>query len=214
MPIDKSAYIGKRLNHFVVIDVVHQEGKKQSQLKCRCDCGNIFYMYPTFFNKKRYNSCGCMRTQFKATHNGSKNPLYLEWHSMMARCHNKESFNYKDYGARGITVCEEWHTPQNFYDWVEQTGGRPERATLDRIDNNKGYSPENCKWATPAEQARNKRSTIMIAYNGKTQCLQDWATELGMNHETLRYRYHKGLPVEKIFSTKLDNRGSYSRKKP
>lgn len=215
--IDKTKYIGKRLNNFTVIDVVRRETKKQSELKCLCDCGNIFYMFPTFFNQGSYKSCGCKRSETSAKthtiHSGSRNPLYLEWRSMMARCHVPSSFNYKDYGARGITVCTEWHDPNAFYEWVASTGGRPKRATLERIDNNKGYSPDNCRWATMKEQSRNKRSNIFIEYNGKKQCIQDWALELGICHETIRRRYHQGLPVEDVLSVKpLANSGRFKKK--
>lgn len=215
--VNKEKYVGKRLNNFVVVDVVRRSNKKQAELQCLCDCGKVFYMYPTFFNKGAYSSCGCKKSErlvkMHLTHSGSNHPLYQEWRSMISRCHCKDSYNYKDYGARGITVCDEWQDPNNFYEWANSVGGRPTKATLERIDNSKGYCPENCRWATMKEQSRNKRSNIIIEYNGKKQCIQDWAEELGIKHETIRRRYHQGLPTEKVLSVEhLENSGRFKPK--
>jgi hypothetical protein len=101
------------------------------------------------------------------------------------------------YGAKGITVCERWHTFENFF---EDMGKRPSNSySIDRIDNAQGYSKENCRWATPKEQSRNTSSNRLVSFMGKTQCLAAWAEEIGAPYNILRYRLNK-YSVEKAFS--------------
>lgn len=219
MSLDKlKSHIGERYNMLTIIDVVRPDGYKQAVFKCQCDCGNAVYAFPYQVYTGKTKSCGCYKQALlvatRRTHGGSKSPLYLEWRSMVSRCHNPESYNFKDYGGRGITVCDAWrNSPQAFYDWVDSTGGRPNRATLDRINNNGPYSPENCVWATMHQQSRNKRSNIFVTYQGRTKCLADWAEELGLSHETLRYRYHRGMTPEQILHKgPLPNSGRFKPK--
>lgn len=102
------------------------------------------------------------------------------YHSMKLRCYKEDSTNYALYGARGITICDEWLTnPEAFYAWAVEHG-YADNLTIDRIDNNKGYSPENCRWTTVKEQANNRRSNINITYKGRTQTLKQWCEELGL----------------------------------
>lgn len=218
--VNKELYVGKRQFQYTVIDVVRRDGRNRDELKCLCNCGNVFYLYPYMFGKKNYKSCGCYKIQTHTkrltTHGGCRNPLYKEYRSMVARCYLKSHKHYPLYGGRGITVCDEWlAAPQAFYDWVESVGGRPKGYTLDRVDNSKGYSPENCQFISMREQSRNKRSNIQLTHNGITKCLTDWALEYGVNNETARKRYHKGLPFELIFSTEsLPNNGRFKSKHP
>lgn len=215
MRINKNDYIGLTSGQLTVVDVVRRPNQKQSDLMCKCQCGNVCYARPSHFLKGEYKSCGCLKgkriAKFNTTHGGSRNPLYAEWRSIVSRCTDPSSFNYKDYGARGITVCKEWlDNPHAFYSWVDSVGGRPPHSTLDRINNNDGYSPENCRWATMAEQARNRRSNIMITYNGKTQCIADWSLETGIHEETIRARYHRNCSVDDIFHVgHLPNSGQF-----
>ena len=111
---------------------------------------------------------------------------------MKARCYNPHNKSYKNYGGRGISVCDEWiDSYEAFYKWAISSGYQP-GLTIERIDNEKGYSPENCRWATKAEQTRNRRSVIWITYNGKTQCMEDWAKELGISRGTISSRLKAG----------------------
>ena len=120
---------------------------------------------------------------------------YNSWRSMMSRCHNKKSANYKYYGGIGISVCEEWKIAENFGEWAKASGWF-EGATLDRIDNSKGYSPENCKWATKKEQALNRRTTRYITHNGETHNLTEWAEILGVDRKLLINRIWRGWSEE------------------
>jgi hypothetical protein len=218
LKINKSDYIGKKCFYYTVIDIEKHNYKNRYELKCLCNCGNIFYLLPYMFNKPMYKSCGCFKKKaiiaFHTTHGGSKHPLYKEYSSMIARCYNPKHKNYNYYGGRGITVCKEWlDSPHNFYAWVDSIGGRPPKTTLDRIDNNKGYSPDNCRYISAYDQQRNVKSNLMITHNGITKCLTDWAKEYGINNETARSRYKKGYDFETIFSKEyLPNRGRFTKK--
>ena len=121
---------------------------------------------------------------------------------MRQRCLNPNNKEFKNYGARGIQVCERWGDFRAFF---EDTGEVPAGKTLDRIDNDKGYEPSNCRWATRAEQLRNQRRTHLIEAWGRTQCIGDWASEFGVAPGTIRYRLRKGLSPEKAISTPAMN---------
>lgn len=120
-----------------------------------------------------------------------KHPAFHVWSGMLNRCYRKSDPAYKRYGGRGIKVCPRWR--HNFYAFVSDVWppSRP-GLTIERIDNNKGYSPRNCKWATRAEQCRNRRSNVWIRFQGRRLCIQDWATELGVTYYTLYWRYVLG----------------------
>lgn len=123
---------------------------------------------------------------------------YRVWADMRARCRNPRWWLYKYYGARGITVCERWNT--SFANFFADMGRRPPGMQLDRIDNSKGYSPENCRWASRAEQQRNTRATRHIEYQGRTQCLADWAKEAGMAPNALGSRLKLGWTMERAMT--------------
>jgi len=144
-----------------------------------------------------------------------KTPTYYSWSNMKTRCYNPNRASFVYYGARGITVCNRWLTFKNFY---EDMGEKPEGTTIERINNDKGYSPENCKWASPKEQGRNTRHTKRITYGEKTQCIAAWAEELGINRYTL-YTRLKYYPPEiafnrKLFKTKNKKNGRYVKYVP
>lgn len=118
-------------------------------------------------------------------------PVYKTWCSMIARCNPNNKKDAKYYSDRGITVCDRW---KNFINFYADMGDRPEGMTIERIDNNKGYQPDNCKWSTRKEQNRNMRSTRIIEFNGTSMCLTDWAERLGIPRTTLQKRL-KELPI-------------------
>lgn len=127
------------------------------------------------------------------------------YRGMKKRCYNKRSPSYTSYGGRGITICDEWlsndhsHKGFNTFKAWAITHGYAEGLTIDRIDNNKGYSPDNCRWATPKEQSNNRRSNVMITYNGETKTLKLWSETLGISYNVLVRRLDLGVPVEKAF---------------
>jgi hypothetical protein len=128
-----------------------------------------------------------------------QHPLYGIWQSMKTRCFNPNRNDYHRYGGRGITVCESWRT--NFKQFVADMGPRPEGHTLDRIDNNGHYCPENCQWSTYHFQNRNRRDTRFLTFQGKTQCIVDWSKDLNIKDSTIRDRLRRGWPVERALAT-------------
>lgn len=126
---------------------------------------------------------------------------------MKDRCYNPNFRDYKNYGGRGITICEEWQTPHSwkggraFRKWALENG-YADNLTLDRIDVDKGYSPENCRWVSMKIQQNNKRNNRLITYNGKTQTIALWCEELKLPFSTVKNRLNRGLPVEKVLSEK------------
>ena len=124
---------------------------------------------------------------------------------MKDRCYNPNFKEYKHYGGRGITICDEWQTPHSwkggraFKKWALENG-YADNLTLDRIDVNKGYRPENCRWVSMKEQQNNKRNNRLISYNGKTQTIALWCEELELPFSTVKNRLNRGLPVEKVLS--------------
>ena len=123
-------------------------------------------------------------------------PLYGRWLMMWQRCHNPKNNRYKDYGEKGIIVCERWKDFRNF---LNDMGEPPVGASIERKDNSKGYSPENCIWANSFVQMRNTKRTRLIEFNGKSQCVTDWAKEIGIQESSLRERLDK-WPLEKALT--------------
>jgi hypothetical protein len=132
------------------------------------------------------------------------------WYSMHRRCYRYRTNHpdYKNYRGRGIVVCERWGTFANF---VSDMGLKPEGLSLDRIDNNQSYYPENCRWATPREQTINRYTTRMISYNGITQCLRDWSRSLGMTSRSISDRLKRGLPLSKALNPEKLDRASLKK---
>jgi len=130
-------------------------------------------------------------------HGMCRTPEYGTWVRMIRRCTDPNLKHYKDYGGRGISVCERWRVLDNF---LADVGVRPKGTSLDRINNDGNYEPENCRWATHTDQMRNKRSNVLISLNGKTQCVAVWAKELGILDDTIRWRLKRGWPADRVLS--------------
>ena len=169
---------------------------------CKCKCGAEITVRQNNLRSNHTKSCGCHMKQTSAIinrkHGYTKTPTYIAWANMKGRCLNKNNKNYLNYGDRGITVCAKWLN--SFQAFIDDMGEKPGKGySIERIDVNGNYEPSNCKWATTAEQNRNYRRNIYIEYNGRTQCLKDWATELGMCPSVLRYRIKAGWSVDDAF---------------
>lgn len=124
------------------------------------------------------------------------------WHGMKHRCYNQKSLSYKNYGARGITVCEPWLA--SFENFLSDMGIKPDGCSIDRVDNNGNYEPSNCRWATPAEQRRNQRTVRALTFNGETKLLRHWAREIGMPEQTLHTRLGLGWTIEEALTTPIN----------
>jgi len=128
---------------------------------------------------------------------------YICWINIKARCFNKNVKSYKDYGGRGITICEEWRS--SFHKFYADMGKRPTGCSVERIDNDGPYSKDNCKWATRYEQARNRRNNKWITYKGVTLCKSDWANKLDLDITVINWRIRKGWPLKRVL-TKIDKK--------
>ena len=137
-----------------------------------------------------------------------KLPEYWVWQRMKQRCFDKNTDDFKHYGARGITVCERWMMFENFY---ADMGPRPKGMTVERADNAIGYEPGNCRWATREDQMRNTRANRMITHNGETLCEADWSLRTGISAALIQYRLEHGWSVEKTLTTTPRRVGNYTR---
>ena len=181
---------GQKFGHLTALERVKTSAKWVAVWKCRCDCGNITNVRCGNLRSGAVKSCGCLlhRPATNRTHGMRKTRLYREWTGMKVRCNCKTSKSYKIYGARGIKVCDEWSNSfENFRDWAMKNG-YDDSLTIERIDVNGNYCPENCKWITKADQAKNTRWCMMISYNGKTQNLSDWCKELRLDYKRVHNR--------------------------
>lgn len=175
---------------------------------CQCDCGKTTTTLGTNLRNGNKQSCGCSRGRpehlvaLNTTHGLYGHPLHKVWDSIIQRCTNPKSGSYDRYGGRGISMCEEWrHDLPAFYDYVSALPHCGEKGySLDRINNDGNYEPGNLRWATSKEQQRNTRLNVMLAHNGKIQCVAAWAEELGISARTLRYRLGRGWPIERALT--------------
>ena len=157
---------GERFGRLVVLHRVPSYKTGNARWLCQCDCGKQTIVRSGSLYSGGTKSCGCLRSDnFQKLGNARKKEhtdsrQYNIWRSMKQRCHNPNNARYKDYGGRGITVCDEWlNSFEAFYKWSLSSGYRDD-LSIDRIDNDKGYFPENCRWATAVEQYHNKRNTV------------------------------------------------------
>lgn len=189
-----SKYIGQKFGYLTVIaSFAHRTsgGNYKQKLKVRCSCGKEYDALVDHVTKSDHPKCkDCQKkVNEKASASGYKHPLYRTWFGMVSRCHMKTFASYKDYGARGITVCDRWRGAREngelgsidgFYLFVEDMGERPSpKHSIDRINNDGNYEPGNCRWATSLEQQNNKRSNHRITARGVTKTLSEWGRVFG-----------------------------------
>ena len=184
--------IGKYYSRLKVIerieDYITPNGGKHIQYKCECVCGNLAVAQKDHLTSGRKKSCGCLRKENgKKTHGGTHTRLYRIWANMRNRRSNHRNPAWGRYGGRGIRVCDDWECFENFKYWAYSSGYSNE-LTLDRVDNNQGYEPDNCRWSNAFQQANNKRNNHRIEYNGETKTLSQWATVFALPYKTLHRR--------------------------
>ena len=166
---------------------------------CRCSCGSETTVEQYKIISGHTVSCGCWKLERSRTHAMTGTPEHRCWKNMRSRCTNPNIPSFDKYGGRGIQICARWSRFENFF---EDMGPRPTpKHTIERIDNNGHYCPENCKWATMAEQDVNKRTNRFLAWDGKTLTVSQWACQLGMPETTLRARIgYLGWSIEKALT--------------
>lgn len=202
---DYTKHIGERFGRLVIVERV--EGKRPRYL-CKCDCGNSICVDYGDLTRKYggTKSCGCYRKEKVTKHGGRYSRIYSIYRGMITRTTNANSQEFEDYGGRGITICDEWLGEQGFetFQYWALNNGYADNLTIDRIDNDKGYSPDNCRWSDRKTQNNNKSNTIYLTYNNETKSLAEWAEEIGIDRVTLYDRiYIYGWSVDKALSTQV-----------
>lgn len=198
-------YEGRKFGNLTVIERVGRDKSGCVLWRCKCDCGNDFITTSTYLRRGHSTNCGCKSQEKRRgkikTHGMTGSKIYSVWKNMRNRCSNPQNRKYRIYGARGISVCDEWEESFSaFYEWA-MSHGYKEGLTIDRIDNDGNYSPENCRWVTNKEQQNNKRNNNFLTINGATKTLKEWSEEIGINYSTLRNRiYISNWPIEKALS--------------
>ena len=198
---------GRRFGKLVVIERAENVGKR-IKWKCQCDCGKQTVVYGENLVKGHTTSCGCyrddMRGKLHHKHGMKHARIYTVWCKVKDRCYQPSNSSYPRYGGRGITMCDEWRDdPMSFINWSYENGydenaGYGE-CTLDRIDNSKGYCPENCRWVDEKTQANNRRSNLLIAHNGETKTLAQWRDHFGMTQSKAYYHLvTKGRSIQEL----------------
>lgn len=169
--------------------------KNQANFLCRCACGNLHEVVGSVLKRGGALSCGCLVRD--GTHGLTYHPLYNTWIAMIDRCYDPANPSYANYGGRGIAVCDEWRdNPAGLQRFIYDMGTRPKGTSVDRIDGNGHYHKENCRWATPKQQAMNARTTHVISYGGRTGSLTDWSKWTGLGLTTIRGRLAAGQTLE------------------
>ena len=167
----------------------------------KCYCGKIFKALLISIKSSRTKSCGCLRDQkislANRTHGLSKTSEYKIWKDIRKRCLNPNSHAFHNYGGRGITICKKWDKFENF---LKDMGKRPSTAyTVERVNNERGYSPSNCRWILRSEQGKNTRRTVKIKIRGEIKCVIDWCKFFNISPQSYYRRLKKGLsPVEAL----------------
>lgn len=203
---------GLTFGYWKVLRRAENKGKRAMWL-CKCVCGKEKVIQGTSLKSGLSKSCGCKKSEnhFK-THGLANHPLYAKWLAIRHRCKNPHNHKYKNYGGKGITVCSEWDSDfELFYEWALSNGYK-EGLELDRIDNTKGYSPENCRFVTHKENLRNMERTILVTINGKTAPLIEWCEKLNLKYLTVYSRIkHYGWTPEKALLTPIRKHKEYER---
>lgn len=182
-------------------------GRYGRKWECLCDCGETTIAIAGLLRAGQVISCGCAQRdaaviacKMRSTHGMTRTRIYTIWRAMKARCERPGSASYQGYGARGITVCREWSISfEAFRDWA-MSNGYDDNLSIDRIDVDAGYYPENCRWATQAEQANNRRSNLVIAHGGLSLSLAGWAKKTGIKAGTISARIAAGWSIERALS--------------
>lgn len=203
---------GQRFGKLVASEIVGSKKHSGYLWKCKCDCGNTHLVYSSKLISGRTKSCGCLRREIAAerkikhglTHHNNKGRLYKIWCGMRERCYYTKSISYPSYGGRGIKVCDDWNNNYaKFYEWA-MTHGYKDTLTIDRIDNEKGYTPENCQWVDAHYNKIKQRKAIILYYNGELLSLTNIARhKLHTNPNSLRNIYNqKGIEGIQDFALK------------
>lgn len=177
---------------------ISKNNKKRIYALCKCECGNVKEIRYDSIKSGKTRSCGCLHLETaiknfssKYTHEKSGTRLYKIWTNMKQRCSNYENTRFDSYGGRGINICDEWLNFEVFYEWSMQNG-YSDLLTIDRIDNNKSYHPNNCRWVDNKIQCNNRNSNIIVEYEGNEITLKQFSEKIGIDYSVINARYNRG----------------------
>lgn len=200
MPRKWKDRLGLRYGRLTVIEAIHIRGLGTGW-KCRCDCGAEMYAAGSNLESGNTASCGCKFIDAHRTHGKSRARVYVIWRAMRRRCEKPTALEYRNYGGRGISVCERW---QKFENFLADMGEPPDGFTIEREDNDGNYEPGNCRWASYKDQLNNRRNNRFLEAFGKRRTLHQWAEELNMPPTTLRNRLDRAKwPLEAALTQPL-----------
>jgi hypothetical protein len=198
---------GCRFGRLLIKGIIKRfDGKYQWE--CLCDCGKTTFVSSSHLLNGSTSSCGCLHKEkvkkrfysFAYKHGFHKTRLYHTWANMKRRCLKKGSENYDNYGGRGITLCKEWLDFIPFRDWA-LAHGYQDNLTIDRINNDDGYYPENCRWVDHAVQNRNTSRNRYLTFNGETMTVMDWSKRINISYSSIQNRLSLGWDVERVLTT-------------
>lgn len=205
--------IGNSYGRLVAVSRLKNYKYKATYYFCICSCGGHNIISTSHLRSGATKSCGCLRDEStirrnieNSTHKLSYSPIYRLWININSRCYNKKDNNYHNYGGRGISVCREWRDNRaSFFKWAIENG-YIEGLQIDRIKNNKGYYPKNCRFVTNKVNSRNKRTNKYLNYNGKEKCMTEWAEIYGINIGTFGSRIRSGWGVKETIETPVNHK--------
>lgn len=208
-PNKPDSLIEKSFGKLTVVRYLHSDKHKRRTYECVCQCGRSTVTTGIALRSGKTKSCGCLLKEYyangaSATHKKSKTRLYRVWASMKDRCGNPRTPGYRNYGERGITVCNSWiESFENFYAWA-MSNGYKDGLTLDREDNNGNYNPNNCRWVTHQVQCNNTRRTRRITAKGETMSIAQWARRFGIHPTTINsYVNSHSISYEEYMSMRM-----------
>ena len=186
LPIGYKNLVGNRFNYLTIIKFKYIKNKTSYWI-CKCDCGKEKIIKGSSVITNITKSCGCLKSENAKTHGDTKTSEYISWKSMKARCFNPNIKQYKNYGGRGITVCDEWKN--SFIHFIKDMGNKPAKNySIDRVNVNGNYCKENCRWSDSKTQNRNKNNNIKVTYKGVTKLLIEFCEELNLKYSLMLYR--------------------------
>lgn len=201
---------GKKFNRLTAVKLAYldKNNKNRAYWVFKCDCGNEKILSGALVKHGTQKSCGCLQKEAvqksNKKHGEAGTKLYYVWTAMKQRCNNINNKEYKNYGGRGIKVCEEWEKSNGyitFRNWALQHGYK-NKLTLDRIDNDGDYTPDNCRWITARENCNNKSNNHILMYKGQKHTLSEWEDIVGLNQRILWKRLKRGWSIEKTLTTR------------
>jgi hypothetical protein len=198
---------GNKYGRLTIIKRVENSKFLEAQWLCKCECGNTKIVKANNLKRGSTKSCGCLKKEqdckniMKTTHGKHNTRLYKIFYSMKERCYNENNINYHRYGGRGIKICDEWLKDfMNFYNWAMRNGYQ-NNLTIDRIDNDGNYEPNNCRWVTKKEQSNNTSRNRYVIYNGEKLTLSQFCEKYNMNRSTIYNRMERGWDIKKAINT-------------